>query len=100
MVAGFGDAPRRGGVEPPLEHVALDDQRTGDGSFTSTLLARSDVDQESSGLVLRRRLTRVNPVQAGPGGGQQLIDGHRAGLRHDATPPGDPVTRRGAACGP
>ena len=98
MVAGLGDAPCRGGIEPPLEHVALHDSRTRDGPFTTTLLARTDVEQEGSRLELPRRLTRVDSVQPGPGRGQHLVDGHLGGHSHGATARAEPAaTSRGAS---
>src|ERR1700722_11500562 len=63
MVAGFWDARLGGGVETPLEHVAPQDPGAGKAAFAATLLARADVDQERSRLLLLRSLKSVDPLQ-------------------------------------
>ena len=67
-----------GGVEPPLEDGALDDQRSGEHSFLLPALGRADVDHQGAGGQLGIQLLRCHPRRdAGPGGRQGAVYGNQ-----------------------
>ena len=67
-----------GGVETPLQHVALDHHRLGQLPLGRPLGGRADVHQHRTALGVRLpRLSGRHPHQAGPGVGQHVVD--RAG---------------------
>ena len=77
-----GDAQRRlaRGVEAPLEHVALDDEGTGEVAVLGPLGGRPDVDDDGPGLHRVEGLDRREPVQSCAGGREQQVDaaGHQS----------------------
>jgi hypothetical protein len=54
VVGRLGDPVRRGRVESPLEHVAIDDDGAGHLPVALALRDRSDVDHERAPLQQRR----------------------------------------------
>src|SRR6185503_12520497 len=75
-------------MQSPFQVIALDDQRPGDLTLGRPLPGRPDVHQLGAGGDRGGRLVRIEPVQAGTGVRQQLIDGGEAGwLVHDAGRP-------------
>ncbi len=63
-----------GRVEPPLEHVALDEHGAGHVALLGALRGRSDVDEDGTVEAGRHRADRVQPEQSGPGAGEQVDD--------------------------
>lgn len=76
----LGDPVRAGRVEPPLQHVAVDDHRPGQLAVAETLLDRAGVDHEGAVGGLGCEVARADPVQVPAAGRQQVLD--RAHLRH------------------
>jgi hypothetical protein len=70
----LSDAVRARRIQPPLQHVPVDDRRTGQFPVTLPLLPRADIDNQAAGGLLGCELGSTHPVQAGPGSRQQLSD--------------------------
>jgi hypothetical protein len=67
----------RGGVQPPLQVVALDHQRIGQLALLGALPARTGVHQDRAGIHQLRGPLRAGAIQPGPGRGQQFVhSGH------------------------
>jgi hypothetical protein len=86
-------------IEPPLQHVALEDERAGRLALVDALRVRPDVDEQGTLLYGVRRLVRVEPVERRACLRQQVVDGptslHRNGLdelRGHAATSGSSVT--------
>ena len=84
VVDGLRQPGRAAGVEAPLQHVALDDERARHHAVRGPLRGRADVDQQRSGPVRQVRPLRVQPVAAGRA--------RRPGSRRC---PGSPAAARG-----
>jgi len=63
-----------GRVEPPFEHVALDDERSGNLALRATLRGWADVDEERATSHCGRRLLRRETMQSGTGFLEHVID--------------------------
>ena len=66
------------GSQAPLEDVARDHQRARDRAVAEDLTLSSDVDHDRPIAACRSRRARIQPGQAGPGAGQQLLEAHGA----------------------
>jgi 2-polyprenyl-3-methyl-5-hydroxy-6-metoxy-1,4-benzoquinol methylase len=72
--AGLRDAVLAGGIEAPLEHVAIDDERPRDLAVSPALLQRARVDQQATGVHRRLRLLRLQARQLRPGFLENAVD--------------------------
>ncbi len=94
VVAGDRQPRRAGGVEAPLQHVALDDHSAGDLALGGALRGRADVHQDGAGPHRLVGLRRAQPRKPGPGLGQHVIDSPRhqscsaSSVRTSASPDG------------
>jgi hypothetical protein len=71
-----------GGVQSPLEHIALQDDGTVDLALLQTLRGGADIDDQASGGGYAFEFGRCHPPDPSPGLVQQLVGGgrHRARL--------------------
>lgn len=67
------DAVLARGIQSPLEHVAVDHHGTEERAVTRPLLDRADVDDERARGLLVQEVLRLDALQAGPGGGEELV---------------------------
>ena len=75
--AGIGDlgyVMRAGGVESPLEHVAVNDQRSRQVPVTLSLFDRTGVDDQRARRHLLLQVGRLDPIEAAPGLVEEEID--------------------------
>ena len=79
VIPGLREPRGAGRVEPPLQHVALHDQRAGDLALGGPLGLRPDVDEHRPGRGLPPGLLRAQPGQPRPGGREDLVDGAARG---------------------
>ena len=87
QVVGRDRQPRVAGrVEPPLQHVALDEQRARDVALLGALGRRPDVDEHGAALPGLHGAQRVEPQQPGPGHGEQVDDRLRGRGAHQSVP--------------
>jgi hypothetical protein len=75
---------RRGGVQPPLQDVAVDHHRARQLAVADPLLDRTRVDHERAGRLLAWQVLGVHPVEAGTSAGEECVDLRL--FRHDAPP--------------
>jgi hypothetical protein len=59
-----GVVMRAGRVDPPLEHVPVDDERAGDGAVGLALGDRTGVDEHGALVTQRRRRRRLDHADA------------------------------------
>ena len=74
MTGGLGKPSRAGGVEPPLEHVALDQQRPGHLALGRALSRRTDVDELRAAEPRLVGRPWAEPVERAAGLLQQAVD--------------------------
>jgi hypothetical protein len=75
------------GIQPPLQVIALDDDRSGYLAVLGPLRGGPDVDQDRSGGAFGEGLLRGQPQQPGAGYAEDLVDAagpERAGRHHAA----------------
>lgn len=70
------ELPRRGRIEPPLEHDALNHDRARQLAFVAPVGFRPRVDDPRTGRDLRGEVLRLDTVEAPPGILEHPIDGH------------------------
>ena len=68
------DAVRTRWIETPLEHVALDHDRTRDVAVDLAQRGRPDVDEQRTFAHRVGRLGRLDPPEPGPGPLEQFVD--------------------------
>jgi hypothetical protein len=61
-------------IEAPLENVAFDDQGTGDRALCIAVVPWPDIDPHRPGANGTDRLCWVEPIKAGPSGGEHPTD--------------------------
>src|SRR3954465_2698041 len=83
---------RAGGIEAPLEHVAVDHQRAGDCPVARPQLRRPGIDEHRTLRDGRVRFGRGDTLQRSAGGIDQLVDRPRA--LHAKAGPGVSMTSR------
>src|SRR5438552_9076918 len=74
-VAGPPDAVGAGGIETPLEHVAVDPAGARQLSVPPALLDGADVDHQRSCLLLGIQVGGIDTFQPLPSGCDQVVDG-------------------------
>src|SRR4051812_8083199 len=97
MVAGVLEPGTAARVEPPLEDVALDDERAGDLAFDPPLCLGTYVDEQCAGCRGARRLTRSDPSQPTARLDEEVIDSAVQG-GGQATPTADVLSTGSLRC--
>ena len=89
------DAAGTGWSQPPFQHVPVDYERPRDVAVATSLLNRSDVDDQGTCGLFGFEGVGRDPQQPGAGGSEQIVDG--AQVIHPVTNLRRRCVRRGAA---